>query len=342
MDLKNLFEQVQARIGQVDFSRLWTGFYPLKFALYNEVDCFFDGAYVPKTKDFLANTAILYEGFYIAIWHVTGDEDIDILASKLIHEMFHGFQKINQESRFPNEMEALSQYCYEVENMSVKQMENQCIASLVKDYDGEKLARLLQLRRYRKQQFPNEYAYEGQVEQIEGTANYVELAALHQISPIHYEKAMAELIKSILEPKYIFPVRILSYGVGALLIHILLHHTTLDVMGFCKKTISDKMIEGIFPYTGKILKNQEIVSLIQNYHQKTKVMIQNAVSQNECVVSGPFKLMGVNIYDARYFEGYIVSTHFVSFLEGEDQKILYGDFVIQIDENHQGLKIYRK
>ena len=48
MDLKRLYYEVKNYIDMVDFSKLWRGFEPLKFALYTENECFFDG----KTRIF--------------------------------------------------------------------------------------------------------------------------------------------------------------------------------------------------------------------------------------------------------------------------------------------------
>lgn len=44
---------------------------------------------LPKTDEFLANTAILYMSKYIATWN------LGILAYKMVHEMFHAYQKID-------------------------------------------------------------------------------------------------------------------------------------------------------------------------------------------------------------------------------------------------------
>ena len=59
MNLESLYFEVKKYIDQVDFSKLWRGFEPLKFALYTERECFFDGAYIEKSDAFLANTSIL-------------------------------------------------------------------------------------------------------------------------------------------------------------------------------------------------------------------------------------------------------------------------------------------
>ena len=118
--LEERYYIIKKYIEKVDFDLLWKGFKPLKYALYNETECFYDGKYIEKSADFLANTSIKYNGEYIAIWNVMEDLDPIILTSKIIHEMFHGFQNINGESRFPNELEALFNYKYDDENLSIK------------------------------------------------------------------------------------------------------------------------------------------------------------------------------------------------------------------------------
>ncbi|MBE6984252.1 MAG: hypothetical protein E7434_01320 [Ruminococcaceae bacterium] len=90
--LCNLYHLVKAEVDKVDFSSLWDGFAPLRFALYDQELCCFDGEMIKKTNDFLANTAINYRGEWIAIWNVSDEIDPKILASKMVHEMFHGFQ----------------------------------------------------------------------------------------------------------------------------------------------------------------------------------------------------------------------------------------------------------
>lgn len=82
--LEKLFHEIKSLIDSVDFSELWRGFHPMKFALCDETRCFFDGEYVEKTDQFLANTSIFYQGEYIAIWNVMEELGPAVLASKLL------------------------------------------------------------------------------------------------------------------------------------------------------------------------------------------------------------------------------------------------------------------
>ena len=92
MRLDELYDQLSRTISALDFERIWPGFTPLKFALYDDEHCVLDGSYIEKTDVFCANTSIVYQGEQIAIWNVAEEIKPAILASKIVHEMFHGFQ----------------------------------------------------------------------------------------------------------------------------------------------------------------------------------------------------------------------------------------------------------
>ena len=99
----------------------------MKFALYTDNECFFNGAYIKKTNAFLANTSILYNGEWIAIWNVQEEMNPIVLTSKIIHEMFHGFQMMQNESRFCDDLDALYNYKYEEDNLNLKVKENKLL-----------------------------------------------------------------------------------------------------------------------------------------------------------------------------------------------------------------------
>ena len=43
MKLDRIYNEVEKRLGRIDFSKLKKGFHPFRFALYNDSDCVFDG-----------------------------------------------------------------------------------------------------------------------------------------------------------------------------------------------------------------------------------------------------------------------------------------------------------
>ena len=145
MDLEGLYLKVKALMEKVDFNLLWQGFKPIKFALYTDKECFFNGAYIPKSDEFLANTSINYKVEWIAIWNVMEEMSPEILCSKMIHEMFHGFQFANKESRFPDEFDAILNYDIDDENLSLKYEENKLIVSLIEKYNEKDFNQLFKI-----------------------------------------------------------------------------------------------------------------------------------------------------------------------------------------------------
>lgn len=89
--MREVYQQVQSKIADVDFQLLWPNFLPFPFALYDSELVYLEDREIPWDDRFLANTAIAFEGGCLAIWNVEmgGNEDLNQLAVNLIHEMFH-------------------------------------------------------------------------------------------------------------------------------------------------------------------------------------------------------------------------------------------------------------
>lgn len=338
MDLKILYDDVSKLLKKIDFSALWPGFKPLKFALYDEKKCFFNGEYIEKSDQFLANTSIFYNGEYVAIWDVQEDMPIEVLVSKMVHEMFHGFQMQNHESRFPNELSSLETYRYLDENLSMKHLESQLLIRLSKSYSEEAYKEFLSIRRYRRSKFNEEFEYEARIEQIEGTANFIELSVLRQISPESFSNKLEEMEKRLSRKESYLPVRIVSYDIGALLLLVLKSNDLPFDSSFNDVPFSVSLLEGASD------KNLDLEfgfkDAIDAYYHKAEEMIERAVKRNDLAVEGRHQLSGFNIYNAVYLKPYIVSEYFVMYKEGDEEKVLYGDFVIEMDEG-VATKIYR-
>ncbi|MBQ1849658.1 MAG: hypothetical protein II139_04755, partial [Lachnospiraceae bacterium] len=208
-------------IASLDLDSIWPGFKPLKFALYDDEKCFFDGHYIEKTDAFCANTSIVYEGEQIAIWMVQQELDNAVLTSKIVHEMFHGYQSIMGWDCWPNELEALYNYQYDAENLSLKLRENELLLALSDHFDASALDELLAHRKRRSVKYPYEFSYESKVEEIEGTANYVEWQVLKQLDKTKAGALIEQMRAVLTKPEYLFPIRISSYFTGALMINAL-------------------------------------------------------------------------------------------------------------------------
>lgn len=85
---------------------------------------------------------------------------------------------------------------------------------LIQD-SSEDFNKLISLRKLRSDRFVYEYDYESRIEQIEGTANYVELSALSQLNPRKAETGWEKLYEDIVNPDKYFPTRVITYYTGA-------------------------------------------------------------------------------------------------------------------------------
>ena len=339
MDLERLYYKVKNYIDTVDFSNLWRGFTPLKFALYTDKECFFDGAYIEKTDEFLANTSILYNEEWIAIWQVQGEMNPIVLASKMIHEMFHGFQRMHKESRFFDELDALYNYKYEEGNLSLKLKENQLLCHLSTQFDREMFEEFLQIRKFRFDTFRYEYHYEACIEQIEGCANYVELCALKQLSAELFDKKLSAMKERIINPGNLLPVRIICYDIGALLLYVMTENQIAFEDGFSDVPFAEAMLRDVTEK--KHSYESGMKDLLDGYYAKAGEIIRKAIEKNELVTDIPCELLGVNVYDAVFYQNHIISRYFVMFGTEDNPKIEYGDFVIETREYKKVMKIYR-
>lgn len=50
MKLNDLYSKLAEIISNLDYESIWYGFKPLKFALYDDENCFFDGSYIEKNR----------------------------------------------------------------------------------------------------------------------------------------------------------------------------------------------------------------------------------------------------------------------------------------------------
>ncbi len=337
--LEERYYIIKKYIDKVDFDLLWKGFKPLKYALYNETECFYDGKYIEKSADFLANTSIKYNGEYIAIWNVMEDLDPIILTSKIIHEMFHGFQNMNGETRFPNELEALFNYKYDDENLSIKLEEAKLTLKLLDSFNDSDFQKLLDYKKYRYDNFNNEFTYESKTEQVEGAANFVEMNALKQLSEELYNYKLNTLKENIVKENSYLPIRVLCYDTGALLLKVLSDNNISFNDGFTDEPFFYDLIKN--RETKSIKQILSFTNIINNYYAKAKKIIDDAIEKNDVIEKDTYDILGVNYYNAIYYNGYIISIYFVMYGDMNSPHIEYGNFVIETKDGFKLSKIYK-
>lgn len=344
MNLEHLYTRISEAISTLDFSRIWPGFAPLRFALYDETSCYFNGAYIEKTDDFCANTAIVYRGEPIAIWYARDVPSIPVLTSKIVHEMFHAYQNQQGWTCWADEMEALYQYEYNAENLTLKLRENELLLTILDRFDEGSVREILSLRKLRSQAHPCEYSYESKVEEIEGTATYVEWMVLRQLDEPAAEAMVETMRTTMTTPEALFPIRISCYNSGALMIHAL---AAAGVYSFAsaKRPVIDLILKDTHPADGSFSAKEacglEVVNAIDAFYQESERMIRAAIEKNEVVISSTVELVCVNIYDARFYKGYIISRLFLMYQDETGEKTLHGNFVLQVADKKTITRVYR-
>ncbi len=348
MDISRIYDDILARVRSVDFSALWQGFHPLKFALYTESECFFDGEYIEKTDDFCANTAIEFRGENIAIWQLDGEvSDLDGLAASMIHEMFHAYQRERGESRWADEMEALAKYEYSADNLSMKLIEAGLMRAAVENDDRGAYLSLVSLRKRRSVEYPYEYDYEARIEQIEGSATYVELAALGQLDVAKARERWGTLLERIASAENYLPIRIISYEIGAALLACAKKFSTVDVEAFDDRPFAvallDEPCEADAPAAALLGGDAcEVDELLKAYADETHRIVAEAVAKNDCVPIDGHPLVSVNIWDARREGRFVTSSYFVMYRDGDQNHVIDGDFVLELDDDRNILNAYRR
>ena len=341
INLSKIHKAISSRIKLLDFNKLWNGFKPFQFALYTDDAVFFKGKTFAKTNQFVGNTSIEYAGEQIAIWQVTEqDHDLDVLTAKIVHEMFHAYQKSQKESRFPNEMEAIVKYQYSATNLNLKIVENKLLAALLETFDQTTFDLFLAYRAYRKSLNPFNFEYETKVEVIEGTALYVELQALSQLNQEKGAKQLEKVVQKITNCQQLFPIRIISYNIGAIILKIL---KTNEI------SFAESIFQGQATYMEQLLtdevkikkpKYQDVFSEILNEDEKLLAEIIEKTIKVKPLVEKSYLLYACNIYNARYYQGYLLTKHFIAYLDDNTPVFLYGNYLAKMDENYTISLIY--
>lgn len=220
--MRELYSKLNDILSKIHYESIWHGFHRYTFALYDDKKVYFQNEVIPYDHRFLGNTSIEYNSEYIAIWNVTNplSEDFEVLAADLVHEMFHAFQRENNEKRFPSDLLLLN-YPDNNENFIVKYCENllltKAFASCEIDDKRKNLTKFIAARKYREDLIGDIIKQEYLSETIEGMAEYAGSMALKQISYLKYNSRIKGYINNLqtLDNRF-FDTRRMLYYSGAL------------------------------------------------------------------------------------------------------------------------------
>jgi len=304
----NQFRQaIDKRLDLIDFESLSKGFKRYDYALYDDKHVYLKDRVIDKDQRFLGNTAINFEGEYIAIWH-NPQGDLDILTSNIIHEMFHCHQ---YDANIPILIDDLGALKYTLDRryLELKQEEKVLLVNAIQNMDQDAYSQVLSIRQMRNNLNPI-YDYERSIEIFEGGAEACKLSALKHFCYATYEKVIKEGCAFILN-EY-FDTRRIAYYSGAYL----------------------TILENLFPETQGIT----------NYELENKFNLQSAF--NDYIASKKEQMKkystDVNIkghicgYDPMNMMGYdnkILHKHFVMIKKETEKLFLQGPLVTVYDED---------
>ena len=100
--MKELYSKIYHNLQKIDFESIWHVFSPASLLCMMSTKFIFWTGTQSVDNRFLGNTSILYNGKPLAIWKVTNPklQNPILLTAKIVHEMFHSFQKEQHEERF--------------------------------------------------------------------------------------------------------------------------------------------------------------------------------------------------------------------------------------------------
>ena len=177
------------------------------------------------------------------------------------------------------------------------------------------------------------------IEQIEGSANNVELNSLKQLSKELYEEKLNSLKASIVNKANFLPIRVLCYDIGALLLEVLKINNIAYDDGFSIEPFSISLLDGVEP--SKVDASCSFDNEVKAYFDNAENIINSAIEKNDVVVEGNYNILGVNVYNAIFYKGYIILIYFLMYGNPEAPNIEYGNFVIESKGDKILTKVYR-
>jgi hypothetical protein len=342
-EVKGLYKEILHRIKVLDFDKIYPGFKPFDFALYTDDFVVMKDKVIKYDNRFIGNTAILYEGEFLAIWKIDSVfVHYNILTSKIIHEMFHAYQYKCEEKRFPNEFFGLG-YLYEKFNIATKYDETKYLLKAIEDEDMTSLLRFIALRERRRGDYENDLLYEEGIETIEGTAKYIELQVLNQISINDYQKVYDEVKNNVKNIRNYIPIRLISYDIGCLLLMAKDRFNLEFNYDIGNETRNTYAL--LFNNLDRIEYFHENTALDLNFLDEYYQSIVDNI--NRVMVSNPKihpcdQVIGFDPLNSFRVDKYVYYRHFVMIRQGNKEVFIHNECVGEVNETNQVFAIYER
>ena len=350
--MKKLYELVNNTLNNINFDELWTGFTKVNFALYNKKNVYFNDNVIPYDNRFLGNTSINYEGENLAIWFIEDVEGVNYeeLSANIVHEMFHSYQISQNETRFPNDIKALS-YPNNLENYQLKYNENimlvKALNSIEKNIKLDLLMQIIASRQLRLKKFGELIKYEFIIETIEGCAEYCGTKALKSISSDLYKKRIYEYKEILIsDKKIIFDIRRCCYFTGTLFL-LLLDEIGIDF----SKDISEQELTifeqvSLLLYKNNIIIKQPNLEIIKIHFEeellKKQMLIDNFNNKNPTVHYGEFSICGYDPMNMFKVDNKIFCNNFIILhnIKSKENIFVKGPVIVVFEDNSDIIKSY--
>ncbi|QQZ09706.1 hypothetical protein [Heyndrickxia vini] len=220
--------KVRDMMKNISLEYYWPNFKCVAYCLYNsEIVHLYNHPNYPSdtifpwNDQFTADTLIVYEDYPTAIVNIERYKDSETIYSLIIHELFHGYQYLYSESRFPNELLGV-QYPLLLENIKLRNKERKLLYQAFNEQKkGVKLQLLNEFifTREKRGELMGEYAqYEFHIESVEGPAWYIESKALQKASNLPFDEILKTYSSTFLdEYRSNLQIRVSCYGSGMFL-----------------------------------------------------------------------------------------------------------------------------
>ncbi|SDZ67883.1 hypothetical protein SAMN05421736_13123 [Evansella caseinilytica] len=209
----NRLDKLSAERMKKDLTAYWPGFTLTAYAVFDKehVYLFHHPNYPPADKTyhvlqwnemFAGCTFTLFEDYPTAIVDIELYDDFEGLYAILVHELFHCFQYLKEESRFPDELAGVT-YPLISENVELRHQERKQLYLAVMSSDRKKkrqhLAEFVGLRQKREALLGKYLHYEARIETIEGPAYYVESKAYGKQQALSADEVLQKFIPGLVD-----------------------------------------------------------------------------------------------------------------------------------------------
>ncbi len=334
--LQETYTAIVKRMEKIDFEKLWLGFHPFSFALFDETKACIDGNVMNRPDEFRANTAIEFQGRLLATWHLTEmDSDIDLLTANIIHGMFHAYQIEQGEKRYGDDLLAMM-HPMEQEVLLLKYTENQLLLQSLENVST--FEQFVHLRQYRKTIAKEAVEYEIAIETIEGMAEYVGLKALEQLVPEKYLKKLKQHKENLKNISYLLDSRRLAYSSGIIL---LLAAETAGISVFHQLGTEKQNIFEIISDHVKDERVQVLQKYMKDQYCEREKKIQTVLDRST-MIEGDFEIRGYDPMNMFRQGNHIYGKHFWLLWDRKQQRMhsISGESVLKYDDNGQIEKVF--